>query len=573
MRRLTAARALTLTTVNATAAEARAPLASVPDSFLGLSVDLNDIEGVAHPDFIGAAGSPRLSVAALFVAALPAQEPSLKSAAARGKGGPQSGQGCPLRPEQPWAAAAQLPPGARKPRRAAAAPPAVPPEGAAACGAAPGRPPKRTRTHAPAGLVRHLTAHSTGPMIFRVGANTADRLVGAWPEAAYKALSQLHAATGAQFILGVNQHAEDPAVTKQQVEEAARKLPAASVVGFAPGNEPGGWEGGGGGGPGARARGARAAFPWSGAGAGGGRDASMPDPQTPTAARVEPIRHVHTSSQERQGGIHHAQKARVARVSGAPARSSAARRGRRLRLTRELPKPRAAAPRLATPQQPRPRRPTPPPNPDRTSWIPTSQKIFAAAAAAAPRPKMLSGPDWSHVGLEVPKLEWWMGSVKGTLGQISVHHYGGDAFEDKSITDLLAEPRMVGPRTARGLGACIAAARAATTPRRASQRAGAGRRPVRPAPRALTRARPCSPAPPPARPADRQAVEPPQHRRRRAQARPARPRHRGGHALVRWRPGHLRHRGRRDLGPGRGARGGGRGGVGHPLPPGALRVC
>jgi hypothetical protein len=28
-------------------------LVAVPQSYLGLSLDLNDIEGVAHPDFIG----------------------------------------------------------------------------------------------------------------------------------------------------------------------------------------------------------------------------------------------------------------------------------------------------------------------------------------------------------------------------------------------------------------------------------------------------------------------------------------------------------------------------------------
>lgn len=45
--RLAAQRALT-----PVAASERA-LARVPPSFLGLSVDLNDIEGVAHPDYIG----------------------------------------------------------------------------------------------------------------------------------------------------------------------------------------------------------------------------------------------------------------------------------------------------------------------------------------------------------------------------------------------------------------------------------------------------------------------------------------------------------------------------------------
>ncbi|GBF93298.1 hypothetical protein Rsub_06030 [Raphidocelis subcapitata] len=269
MRRLTAAKALTLTAVNASAAEAAAPLASVPQSFLGLSIDLNDIEGVAHPDFIG--------------------------------------------------------------------------------------------------LVQQLTSHSTGPMIFRMGANSADRLVGPWPAAAYKALSELHAATGAKFIMGVNQHAEDPSVTKQQVEEAVRKLPAGSIVGFAPGNEP---------------------------------DMYTLGPKNGKAGSLMP---------KQDGWLG-------------------------------------------------------------TSWIPTSQKVYTAAASAAPRSDMLAGPDWSHVAIEPAKLEWWLRSVKATLGLVSVHHYGGDVFEDDSIADLVSEARMTSKlsnlpnivRTARNYGLPVRITEAAT---------------------------------------------------------------------------------------------------------------
>jgi hypothetical protein len=120
--------------------DAGAPEARVPASFLGLSVDLNDIEGVAHPDYIG--------------------------------------------------------------------------------------------------LVRHLTEYDTGPMIFRVGAYAADRLDKPWPATVYKALSELHLKTGAKFIVGVNQHAEDPALTDEQVRRSAKLLPKGSIVAFAVGNEP-----------------------------------------------------------------------------------------------------------------------------------------------------------------------------------------------------------------------------------------------------------------------------------------------------------------------------------------------
>ena len=72
----------------------------------------------------------------------------------------------------------------------------------------------------------------------RVGAASADRLVKPWPATVYKALSALHAATGIQFILGVNQHAESPAITQEQVKRSLKLLPAGSIQSFAVGNEP-----------------------------------------------------------------------------------------------------------------------------------------------------------------------------------------------------------------------------------------------------------------------------------------------------------------------------------------------
>jgi hypothetical protein len=87
-------------------------------------------------------------------------------------------------------------------------------------------------------LVKHLTEFETGPMLVRVGAYSADRLTKPWPGTVYKALGALHNATGVKFILGVNQHAEDPVLTKEQVRRSEKLLPAGSVVSFAVGNEP-----------------------------------------------------------------------------------------------------------------------------------------------------------------------------------------------------------------------------------------------------------------------------------------------------------------------------------------------
>jgi len=72
----------------------------------------------------------------------------------------------------------------------------------------------------------------------RVGAYSADRMTKPWPGTVYRALTTLHAATATQFIMGINQHAESPAVTKEQVQRSLKLLPAGSVESLAVGNEP-----------------------------------------------------------------------------------------------------------------------------------------------------------------------------------------------------------------------------------------------------------------------------------------------------------------------------------------------
>ncbi|KAI8465097.1 MAG: hypothetical protein J3K34DRAFT_95524 [Monoraphidium minutum] len=87
-------------------------------------------------------------------------------------------------------------------------------------------------------LIKLLTSYDTGPMYFRVGAYSADRLIKPWPASVYKALTTLHTATGVKFIMGANQHAEDPSVTDAQVQRSLKLLPAGSIVAFGVGNEP-----------------------------------------------------------------------------------------------------------------------------------------------------------------------------------------------------------------------------------------------------------------------------------------------------------------------------------------------
>lgn len=220
------------------------PLAAVPKSFLGLSLDLNDIEGVASPDYIH--------------------------------------------------------------------------------------------------FIKLLTAYDTGPMFMRVGAYSADRLIKPWPGTVYKALTQLNAATGMQFIMGINQHAEDPEVTREQVKRSEKLLPKGSIVSFAVGNEPDMY--------------------------------SLP-----------------------------------------------AKKGQ---------------PGSALPKEP---------NWLRNKWIPVSRAVFKAAFEAADNRRILSGPDWSDTHMEPGKMAWFLntgGGVKQYLNAITVHHYGGNIFKDKSISDLLDDTRI-----------------------------------------------------------------------------------------------------------------------------------
>jgi hypothetical protein len=81
-------------------------------------------------------------------------------------------------------------------------------------------------------------------MYLRAGAYSADRLTTNWADSAYHALSRLHRATGVQFLVGVNQHAENPEITKMQISKAREALPVGSIIGFAVGNEPGAAAGG-----------------------------------------------------------------------------------------------------------------------------------------------------------------------------------------------------------------------------------------------------------------------------------------------------------------------------------------
>jgi len=87
-------------------------------------------------------------------------------------------------------------------------------------------------------LVKHLAESDTGPLLVRVGAYSADRLIKPWPGTVYRALGALHNATGVKFIVGVNQHAEDPVLTQEQVKRSEKFMPAGSILAFAVGNEP-----------------------------------------------------------------------------------------------------------------------------------------------------------------------------------------------------------------------------------------------------------------------------------------------------------------------------------------------
>jgi hypothetical protein len=145
-------------------------------------------------------------------------------------------------------------------------------------------------------------AFDTGPLLLRAGAYSADRLTTNWADSAYQALSRLHRATGVQFLVGVNQHAENPEITKMQISKAREALPWGSIVGFTVGNEPGAAAGGGG-----RRQYDEVAC---------SRTALQPRCKLTAMPPLppRPCRHVRAAAQERPGRRHHAQRCQLARV-------------------------------------------------------------------------------------------------------------------------------------------------------------------------------------------------------------------------------------------------------------------
>ncbi|KAG1679112.1 hypothetical protein FOA52_000467 [Chlamydomonas sp. UWO 241] len=88
------------------------------------------------------------------------------------------------------------------------------------------------------GFIRLLSAYETGPFVVRWGGNEQDKLTEVLEDAQWDAMRDLHANTGAVFMIGLNLRARDPALAVQQVAAAMRFIPPEAILAFNIGNEP-----------------------------------------------------------------------------------------------------------------------------------------------------------------------------------------------------------------------------------------------------------------------------------------------------------------------------------------------
>ncbi|KAG1666909.1 hypothetical protein FOA52_005969 [Chlamydomonas sp. UWO 241] len=94
------------------------------------------------------------------------------------------------------------------------------------------------RTPSYQAFIRLLSGFQTGPFVVRWGGNEQDKLTEVMEDEQWESMHDLHANTGAVFMIGLNLRAKDPALAVRQVTSAMRILPPAAVMAFNIGNEP-----------------------------------------------------------------------------------------------------------------------------------------------------------------------------------------------------------------------------------------------------------------------------------------------------------------------------------------------
>jgi hypothetical protein len=86
-------------------------------------------------------------------------------------------------------------------------------------------------------MLNYLTSFGGGPLLIRIGGSSTDDANFTQPAEVFQAMTKIHYATGARFMLGLNLMAADPSLSLAQMQAAQAQMPAEAIVTFEIGNE------------------------------------------------------------------------------------------------------------------------------------------------------------------------------------------------------------------------------------------------------------------------------------------------------------------------------------------------
>jgi hypothetical protein len=93
-------------------------------------------------------------------------------------------------------------------------------------------------------MLNYLTSFGGGPLLIRIGGSSTDDWTYTQRAEVYQAMTAIHQATGARFLLGVNLAAANPSLSLQQMQAAQAQMPPEAIVTYEIGNEVRGFGGG-----------------------------------------------------------------------------------------------------------------------------------------------------------------------------------------------------------------------------------------------------------------------------------------------------------------------------------------
>lgn len=86
-------------------------------------------------------------------------------------------------------------------------------------------------------VIKQLQSYGSGPLVLRIGGGSTDKQTKVPEPTVWQALAKLHAATGMQYIIGLNFFSQDYDLAKGQMDAARKYLPASAILSFEIGNE------------------------------------------------------------------------------------------------------------------------------------------------------------------------------------------------------------------------------------------------------------------------------------------------------------------------------------------------